>query len=396
MKKRLLLGFGLFAMIQIQAQENLVPNPSFEEIDGKIKGAGAIEMAYPWKSVTMNPVDLYSASAKSDEFSVPENGYGAEKANTGEAYAGVSFFGYMGRMPRTYLGTSLNKKLEAGKSYCMKFHVSLSDFSKYAVNNLAMYVAKEELTEKTDGKLAFTPQIKSLKNEPFEKQFLWTAICGVYEAEGGESFIAIGNFDEDDATEQEKIRLSREFMGNRQQNNAYYFIDDVSVVELNDKTKDDCLCDKIAGGKMEVEFKSFGTDASKKSEAKKTYLVNSDGTKADVKVGSDKEEGFSISSAAIYFAAMSYNPKEGTKEIIEEIVAYLEANPEAKLDLVGHIDKSEAGTSSLAKRRAYEVQKLLVEGGIDEARLTQVSMLSKSLADPSDPSKNRRVTFAVQ
>ena len=71
-----LITFGSFA------QENLVPNPSFEQVDGKIKEGGKIELAYPWVSATIKPVDLYSANAKADEFSVPENAYGEEKKNT--------------------------------------------------------------------------------------------------------------------------------------------------------------------------------------------------------------------------------------------------------------------------------------------------------------------------
>lgn len=389
-------GFLLTLFIGLNlatAQENLVPNPSFEDLDGKVKAAGAIEVASPWKSVTMNPVDLYSEDAKSDEFSVPENKYGEEKARTGSNYAGISFFGYNGRMPRTYLGTTLSKPLEAGKEYCMKFHVSMSDYSKYAVNNLGIYVAKEEITEKADGNLSFIPQIKSIKNEAFDKQFLWTAICGVYKAEGGEQFIVIGNFDTDANTEQVKVRLSREFSGKRQENNAYYFIDDVSVVELNDQTKDDCLCDKIAGGKMEVEFKSFGTDKSKQAEAQKTFIVNSDGSR--VAMNNEEKSGFDWSSHDILFDNKSVNMNSDAEFVLDEIVAYLEANPEVKIQISGHVDDTEASIGTLGIKRAYAVLKALRDKGIDESRMKHDSKQETAPIEKGNAALNRRVSFSL-
>jgi outer membrane protein OmpA-like peptidoglycan-associated protein len=389
----LLLGFSL------TAQENLVPNPSFEEVEGKIKEGGLIEMAIPWKSVTMNPVDLYSAKAKNDEYSVPENKNGSETASTGSNYAGVTFFGYGGRIPRTYLGAPLSKELEAGKQYCMKFHVNLSDYSKYAVNNLAMYVAKEEMTEKKDGNLIMVPHMKSMKNnvEDFEKQYVWTAICGVYNAEGGEKFIAIGNFDADGQTDQKKIRLSKEFMGKRQQNSAYYFVDDVSVVELTEKTLDDCLCDKIAGGKMKTEFKSFGTDENKRASAKKTHIVNSDGTKAETKVVAKKVEvAFSIETAEVYFASKLAKIEEKSNETVEGIVKYLNENSGSKVLLTGHIDASESAMTSLAKKRAYILKKKLIELGISDDRISYVTVNATKPKEKGNAAANQRVSVSLK
>ena len=129
--RTLLIACSLLLTVGLSAQEehNLVPNPSFEEVDGKVKEGGQIELASPWMSATMNPVDLYSEDARSGDFEVPENKYGKEPARTGKNYVGVSFYGYRGRMPRTYLTTKLTNPLSKGKKYCMRFYVSLSDMS---------------------------------------------------------------------------------------------------------------------------------------------------------------------------------------------------------------------------------------------------------------------------
>lgn len=381
------------------AQVNIVPNPSFEETSGRIKGEGAIELAAPWKSVSLISVDLYSASAKTDEYSVPKNVYGEEDPKTGSNYAGLSFYGYGSREPRAYLGVELTQSLEAGKEYCMKFHVSMSDMSKFAANNLGLHVSKEDVTDQTDGILNLTPHIKSLKNDPFSKQFLWTPICGLYKAEGGEKFITIGNFDSDEKTTTEKVRLSREFAGKRQQNNAYYFVDDVSVIEVNEKTKEDCLCDKIAGGKMKVEFKSFGTDDKRKSEAKKTYIVNSDGTRATADKSSAAKEmaekAFSIDNAAVTFKAQSADFTTEGLANITAVAAYLKENSSIKISILGHTDPSESTVNLLGKKRAFYVRKKLKELGIDDTRMVHSSKQDSMPSAENTPESNARVTFEV-
>src|SRR5690606_30814593 len=114
MKSLITTVLCFFALASFAQDEsyNLVPNPSFEETGkGKVKGQGEIELAEPWKSATTVPADLYMKNAKSDEFSVPSNKYGKEKAKSGDNYAGISFFGYRGRMPRTYIQTELSDTL---------------------------------------------------------------------------------------------------------------------------------------------------------------------------------------------------------------------------------------------------------------------------------------------
>lgn len=405
-----IISFSSMAQDDIN-QYNLVLNPSFEGVDGKLKGAGQITLAEPWQSMTMNPVDLYSADAKDDNFGVPENKYGKEKARTGENYAGVSFFGYKGRMPRTYLGTRLKEPLKAGKQYCLKFHVSMSDMSKYAVNNLGMYITKDSLEEMSDGNLSFEPQIQNYSNKIFEKQFLWESICGVYKAEGGEQFIIIGNFASDEKTQQETIRLSREFSG-RQMYDAYYFVDDVSVIPTDKLDKKDCACDQIVGGQMEVEYKTFGTDDKEKPASKKTYIVNSDGSKAEESIKKTgekaaaaaesgtateaKKDVWKVDKQVIYFAKGEYEPKASETEKIDKIAQYLQDNPDVKISIQGHIDKSESGVKILGKRRGFYMEKALRDKGVDPSQIEYFSVEANQPVSETDPSKNQRATISLR
>lgn len=404
-----LFSLSIVALTVIaQNPHNLVPNPSFEEVEkrDKVKSGGQIGLAYPWEAVTLNPVDLYSANAKNDKFSVPENKYGEEKARTGSNYAGVSFFGYRGRSPRTYLGVQLTNELIAGKEYCLKFHVSMSDMSKYAVNNIGMYIAKEIVNEQTDGILSFTPQILSVTNNVYDKQFLWEDVCGTYLAQGGEKYIVIGNFASDVNTKQEKVRLSRDFSG-RQMDDAYYYIDDISVIATEKISAKDCSCDAIAGGKMQVQNKSFkGIEkASTPQKSSKIQVINSDGSKAgvlDTKKAAEllketgKDESFSIDATAIYYDSKSAKPAATEQGKLDKVVEYLKANPNVNIEIIGHFDPSEKDVNLLGKRRAALVKKALADAGISDTRIAYSSMGSKQVESDSDPAMNRRVTFNLK
>ena len=379
-----LITFGSFS------QENLVPNPSFEQVDGKIKEGGKIELAYPWVSATIKPVDLYSANAKADEFSVPENAYGEEKAQDGSNYVGINFYGYRGRSPKSYLQTELNGELVAGKTYCVKFFVSFSDRSKYASNNIGAHLSTEAINSSDEGDLNFKPQIMKLRNTPVIKQFDWTPICGNYTAKGGEKYITIGNFFSEENTTTERVKQSREFTG-AQKMDGYYFLDNVSVFDMEGQPASACVCEKIAGGSLETEFKSFSTSEKDKASNKGDIIIlNSDGTKG-INQGNesrlDENSSFSLLDQEINFEA---NSKEATAEqvaTLDLIVDYLKKNPNQKIKAIGQANKSETSAENLAKGRAFGIKKYC-----DTKGLTERVVLDFKLHDDNNPN-NRKVTF---
>lgn len=384
--------YTLVSLISIGsiAQENLVPNPSFEEVDGKIKEGGKIDLAYPWTSATLKKVDLYSADSKDDEFSVPTNGYGEEKAQNGTNYVGINFYGYRGRSPKSYLQTELLKELEAGKKYCVKFHVSFSDRSKYASNNLGVHISNEAISSNDEGDLNFKPQIMKLRNSPVEKQFDWTPICGTYEALGGEKFITIGNFFSEENTVTERVKQSREFSG-AQKMDGYYYLDNVSVFDMEGQPSGTCLCEKIAGGALETEFKSFATSDKEKAENKpEVVIINSDGTEGPSKAAENEAEAnkpFSITDQVISFAEGSKEASNEQNGTLDQIAKYLKENPKRKLKAIGHSNKAEGNAENLAKGRAFGMKKYF-----DSKGLTGRVVLDFEVHEDNNP-KNKKVTF---
>ena len=130
------LPIGLISISSI-GQENLVPNPGFETIEGKMKALGCIENATGWTSPTGVRADLFTPS-KNLTINVPENLYGKEDAKEGTNYAGIVGYSFGDAMPRSYIMGKLNSPLKKGMRYCVRFSLSLSESSKFASNQMVV------------------------------------------------------------------------------------------------------------------------------------------------------------------------------------------------------------------------------------------------------------------
>jgi len=103
-----LLTFNLIAQEDEKQQPvNLVPNSSFENVVGKMKGLGSIESAEGWMSPTGVRADIFVPSKKLLAINVPENDMGKEDAKDGENYAGLVAYSFGDKSPRSYIMTKL-------------------------------------------------------------------------------------------------------------------------------------------------------------------------------------------------------------------------------------------------------------------------------------------------
>lgn len=379
MKKLALVLSALFCMIRVHAQieGNLVPNGSFEETEKKVKEPGQIELATPWKSATLQPADLYSSSTKKEEVAVPRNTYGEEKPLDGENYAGIRMYSDKDRQPRSYLYVELTEALEAGKTYCVTMNVSFADMSKFAVNNLGIYLSEDELTAKNTDILSAKPQVMQRTNRIFNKQFYWEPICAEYKAKGGEQYLTIGNFFPSEDTKNERTRRPKGFFG-AQMTDGYYYIDQVSVVPMD--IAGDCWCEKGPQGKMEVVKREFHSDPDAVQEEE----------------GSDQE---SLQDMVIAFDYMKTDIGDSLKKKLDKAVEELTADEDITIQVVGHMDPSEQKFASLGQKRAENVAKYLESKGIDAERMEVKNGGTKSPIDTSGTeegkAKNCRVEFVI-
>jgi len=138
LRKEILLLFFLSAAI-VRAQSNLVPNPSFEKLKSTPRNVGELNKATPWLSPTDGTADVFSKKTSNEEIAAPKNALGEQLARSGVNYAGAIFFSKKTNSTREYMQVELLKPLEAGRTYCLEFFVSLSDLSKYGIDRIGVF-----------------------------------------------------------------------------------------------------------------------------------------------------------------------------------------------------------------------------------------------------------------
>lgn len=359
---------------------NLVENGGFEEYEGKLKKDGQIELAAPWSSPTLEGADLYSTEAnKYPEVSAPDNVRGRAHAKTGNNYAGANFYSYNGKESRSYLKVKFKKQMEKGQRYCVKFNVSLSDYSKYAIDKVQAYVTNSSVDKETSSNLIYKAQIPAVSSNIIEDMYDWQGVCGIYTSKGFEYYLMIGNFSSGEETNYKKMKRPKGLV-KPQQYNAYYFVDDVSVTPI--ESKSECSCsDEPDPGSDYIYDKKLSTD--------KTVPVAE-----------------RIGRVGIYYKLYRSSVDPVMQPLLNEVAQLLEENPEIKVRLVGHIDVNEEDKSKvqpdmakLGERRANFVKAYLKTKGISEDRITVTDAGASDHADTNEglipDAKNRRVSFEI-
>jgi hypothetical protein len=248
MKKVIIAIFVVLIGASSVAQDeiNLILNPSFESTSGKLKKLKQINIAKEWDSPTTLKADLYSTE-KELPVSAPVNQKGKEHPWDGDNYAGIYVYSYNNKEPRTYIQTELVSPLGKDLEYCVRFYTSLSDLSKYAVNNLGAYLSKDPLFSDKKEDIIFQKDnefkhvVRNVENKIYNARYNWEPVCAIYKASGKETYLTIGNFYNSKDTKYEKLKKMDGFTAT-QLPSAYYYIDQVEVFLIEDIT--DCDCNK--------------------------------------------------------------------------------------------------------------------------------------------------------
>lgn len=369
-----ILALGLTLMTNAQSETEMVENGSFEQIEGKIKKAGAIEVAVGWISPTKTKADLYASRVK-EGFGVPNNPRGKEDAHDGKNYVGIKTFSYGGKEARTYVSTKLKTPMRKGLKYAVKFYVSLAEGSKYAANNIAANFSKKQYNIDADKTITGESHVMHVENPVFNAMFGWDEVCGVYTATGGERFLTVGNFSSDYDTKSERIKKPKNFSG-QQVVSAYYYLDNISVELI--ENEEDCECQS---DKDEVSSTVYAVTP-----------VNPEGM----------TDQMIIKYSVVYFKQHKFDLEEGSEGHLDNVANVLVKDPAYKLVLYIHMDKDEVDAPKvelLDKKRAEEIKKYLVAKGVDGGRVTFQLIKNTKPKDTSGSdlgkAKNRRVSFTL-
>jgi len=267
MKKLKLLLPLLIAWCLTASSQNLVPNNSFENYDSTYSATifpffnRTFESIEDWRVdwpmfntpdlffensymffEDVSPfslsfaISLYNTGLGVNYASMPTNYAGFQYPRTGGKYIGIrsetptslDINGNLQDNPfHEYIQVKLNDTLEEGKSYRVSIFVSSAENN--IIQNNAIDILLSEENEFELGTVPITPSISATDSTISSEE--WTELTGIYFAQGGESFITIGNLD---------LSATDTFIVDGQFNSIYYYVDDVSVFE--NRLIDTTLC----------------------------------------------------------------------------------------------------------------------------------------------------------
>ena len=121
----------------MSAQQNLVPNGSFEDTLGCPDNYDQLFKTKYWYKPTLGTSDYFNACDATSSTGVPSNVLGFQFAKSGNAYAGLSCGDNNYPLEREYIQTKLSEKLKRNKKYIISFWVSRADSTNYAVSNIS-------------------------------------------------------------------------------------------------------------------------------------------------------------------------------------------------------------------------------------------------------------------
>ncbi len=385
------LGLALAALTVTASAQNLVPNPSFEQVaeetkEKDIKSFGLVnDVTLEWAGATAVSPDLFMVRDKESKVTAPCNDYGYQDPQDGDFYAGFRAYSKSPKLKRSYLQVRLTEKLEENQMYCVSFDISLADLSRYAVPDIGAILSDRKIERAGDAPIIQTPDVQHKSNKTMIYMDGWETVCGTFTGGGEEEYLIIGCFGGDASIDEEKVKRPITngdcFSGKAQQPQAYYYVENVKVEAIT--ALSECKCGAADERDMDLVYGSASNlpdDATAKQR---------------------------VEDAGIYYAFLKRMPTTAGKNTVAEIVSLLNENPGMKLEILGHCDDDEFNEGKInvrykgiGKKRADQVKRLLETAGIAPDRLTVSGRENTDPASTRDSeiarAQNRRVTFLVK
>ncbi len=326
--------------------QNLIPNPSFENINTSVK---RIEMEMQnfgimrdWKASTNSP-DAYHPGLSNVKFVHRSPNFlkqfGKQDPRTGEGKVGMYIAGGLYKEGVT---AKLKKPLSPGKYYYFHMYVSLGEgISNSCTSSIGSYftarVPKITATSKIKLHIESSKMVCNTKG--------WTKVCGVYKAKGTEKYISLGYFS--DSPQGKSVKGGKYDTG-------YYFVDDVLLMEM--RAPKNLVAGQVCN--MALDFSPI------------EYLIGESEAYTEI------------------------------KKALDSYIEYVTIFKVSSIKLIGHAD--DAGSTFeneiMSAMRASNVKKYMVENGVDESLIEIVAAGDTQPATDkgADPDSNNRVEIKIK
>jgi len=225
--RALFLLIYVLMYINAIAQQNFVPNNSFEDYTICPSLTGQIGNISDWFSPSTGSPDYFNVCASGSNVGVPSNLYGQQIPNSGDGYAGITVFKEDNK--REYLSNEMVATMEVGKTYCVDFKVSLADkatYGFYGIENIGIDFSTNSPSFSGDQVIPRLPEVE-YSNGIIDEENLWTTITGSFVADQAYNYFTIGNFYSNNNTNGGGVDP-----GTTDTLDVYYYIDDVNIYEI--------------------------------------------------------------------------------------------------------------------------------------------------------------------
>ena len=359
------------SLMTISNAQNLVPNPSFEELRGlPIKPPPFNNFEFERKSSNKafkNHLNYwFSANSTTPDLRILTDDYynnclkkydNCDLARTGENVIGI--ITYMQNEEtesyREYIQVKLKKSLKVGVKTYVELWIKHGKKSEIASNNIGFYFSKRKIFADILEPIKVKPQVNhdALIEREGED---WIKIEGEFTPTEPYQFLTIGNFYSNEETEIVKIRDVRY---PHETPNAYYIMDDINVWQ--------------EGSKKEV-----------------TVFKNE-----EIKVGA------TIALENVEFDTNSSTLRQSSYTELRALVALMLESENIKIGIYGHTDNvgNEEANLKLSNDRAATIYHYLLENSIEKERMIYKGFGESSpIFDNSTEAgreKNRRVEFVI-
>ena len=233
-----------FGVHSVHCQQ-IIGNESFENFHDCPKTITEFKDKFSlpnWYSPTKGTPDYFNKCNRLD-VSVPVNFMGHNWAKSGDAYIGLVLAEHpddkktrVTRNYREYVQTEFNESLIKDSLYKVSFYCCLAPNSKFAVNHLGVAITVDPIKGRykvlpTNNIVAGidTHNIDTVRGR-------WVLVEGQYRAQGGERYLTLGNFKDDDQIKFVELNTSsyrRSLQIKIHETGfAYYYFDVVEVVPV--------------------------------------------------------------------------------------------------------------------------------------------------------------------
>ncbi|MEZ4899605.1 MAG: gliding motility-associated C-terminal domain-containing protein [Saprospiraceae bacterium] len=227
---RFLLLTSLWGLMLLDlSAQNLVQNPGFEVTTNCPVASGQIALAVPWEAENFSP-DLYHACAENPGFKPPvlENFCTFLYPHGGDGFAGMVTYGPV----REFIKAPLLKPLVRNQLYYVRFYVGIDDNCIIGIPSVF-----SDGIGVAFGSSTTIPADAAVENQSglLKDTSGWTEISGCYKAQGGESYIYVGNFRNNGETQIEFDRMGTVY-------EDYMYVDDIEVIPFDPLPDTTWLC----------------------------------------------------------------------------------------------------------------------------------------------------------